>query len=70
MTIEPTPSRDTEASSSTSSFVFPSGDPNAAEDRKSKPSLKELGTIPLNITTKFPSIEPLTVAEKRAARDR
>ena len=57
------PPRDTETSSS----AVPA--PSSAPTEKN-PLPKDLDTIPLNLTVTFPSIPPMTVAEKRKARSR
>ncbi|KAF8889043.1 Hsp70 protein-domain-containing protein [Infundibulicybe gibba] len=64
--LEHQPPRETETSSSSSIVPSPSPSTNSTEK---KPVSKE-NTIHLNVTVTFPSIPPMTVAEKQAARTR
>ena len=50
----------------------PSASSSGAAETTALPKdiLKDLGTIPLNVTVKFASLPPMTAAEKRAARNR
>jgi hypothetical protein len=54
---------------SPSAASAPTEEPATAE-KKPKLSLKEQGTIPLEIQVKFSSLPPMTIEGKKAARER
>ncbi|KAJ8461803.1 hypothetical protein ONZ45_g18168 [Pleurotus djamor] len=71
---ENTPPRDTETSSSSAASPSASDNSTTSDKEKEKEAKKKVvpkdNTISLNITTKFVSIPPMTVEEKKAARSR
>ncbi|KAL4257706.1 Heat Shock Protein 70 (HSP70) [Pleurotus pulmonarius] len=67
---ENTPPRDTTEATSSTASPSASSNSSAPEETEVKKPVPKENTIPLNITVKFVSIPPMTVAEKKTARSR